>query len=141
MAERGWRGVRVRRPVYVWRRHSRETMIADAVRKHEAIYRRIVENHRGLFERHADELVARMNRMLREHDMNWLDESGDPIHLRGLLRQRERYEAMRAVRIHHAVHGAIDGLPGPLAAAARGAMGLLRGLVPDRTDTPPRNGS
>jgi hypothetical protein len=134
IAERGWRGVRIRQPVYTWRRHSRQTMIEGAVRKHETLYRRIVENHRSLYGRHADALIARMNLMLREHDMNWLDESGDAIHLRGLIRQRERYEAMRSVRLHHALHRAIDELPRPIGAAARGVMGLLKRLVTRRPE-------
>jgi glycosyltransferase involved in cell wall biosynthesis len=137
MAERGWRGVRVRRPVYVWRRHCRETMIAEAVRKHEAIYRRIVENHRALYERRADEVVARTNLMLRRHDMNWLDESGEPIHLRGLLRQRARYEAMRSVRLHHKMHEMIERLPGPLATAARGALSLVKKMAGNGSVTAP----
>jgi glycosyltransferase involved in cell wall biosynthesis len=130
MASRSWRGVRLRKPVYVWRRHSTETMIADAVRKHEAIYRQLVENHRPLFEAHADELIARMNLMLRRHDMNWLDESGLPIHLRGLLAQRERYESLRAVRLHHAVHRVVGELPRPLRDVAQGAMRAAKAVIP-----------
>jgi len=128
LAERGFRGVRVRRPVYVWRRHSRETMIAGAVRHHEEIYRTIVANHGALFDAHADELIARMNLMLRRHDMNWLDESGEPIHLIGLKRQRARYEAMRAVRAHHALHRVLDRMPAPLSAGARGVVSVLKRL-------------
>ncbi len=130
MAERGLRGVRVRRPVYVWRRHSDHTMINSAVLKHEAIYRRIVQNHGAMFDRHADEVIARMNLMLRRHDMNWLDESLEPINLIGLKRQKARYEAMRAVRLHNAVRGLIGRLPAPISAGARRAAGALRRLVP-----------
>ena len=129
LADQGFRGVRVRKPVYVWRRHSRETMIAGAVRHHEEIYRRIVANHAAMFDAHADELIARMNLMLRRHDMNWLDESLEPIHLIGLKRQRARYEGMKAVRLHHALHGLIDRLPRPLSAGARGVMSALKRLA------------
>jgi glycosyltransferase involved in cell wall biosynthesis len=129
LAERGFRGVRVRRPVYAWRRHSRETMIAGAERKHEAIYRAIVANHRAMYERHADAVLAQMNRLLREHDMNWLDESGEPIHLIGLKRQRARYEAMRAVRVHNALHRWIGRMPRPLAATAKRGAAVLKRLL------------
>jgi glycosyltransferase involved in cell wall biosynthesis len=129
-AERGWRGVRVRRPVYVWRRHSGgATMISRAVQRHEAIYRRMVESHAAFYERHADALLGLMNGMLRRHDMNWLDESGEPIHRRGLLAQRARYEAMPSVRVHHALHRMIDHLPRPLASGARLGLRAARRLL------------
>ena len=38
------------------------------------------------FDRHAGELVVRMNSMMRQYDMNWLDESGEPINLMGASR-------------------------------------------------------
>lgn len=129
LAERGWRGVRVRKPVYTWRRHSPETMITHAVSKHETIYRQIVANHREMFERHADELIGRMNSMLRRYDMNWLDESGEPINLLALKRQREMYESMAAVRAHHALHRAIGAMPGPLSRAARGAIDAIKSML------------
>ena len=129
LAERGRRGVRVRRPVYTWRRHSRETMIAGSLRKHEDIYRGIVAKHSALFDAHADALIARMNLMLRQQDMNWLDESLEPIHLLGLKRQRARYEAMRAVRIHHALHSFIDRMPAPISTGARRALAAVKRLA------------
>jgi glycosyltransferase involved in cell wall biosynthesis len=132
MAERGWRGVRVRKPVYSWRRHSSTTMITQAVAKHEALYRHIVANHRLMFERNADALIARMNVMLRRHDMNWLDESGEPINLLALRAQRERYEAMTAVRAHRALHRVIDAMPGPVSGAARGILAAIKRAVPAR---------
>jgi glycosyltransferase involved in cell wall biosynthesis len=129
LAERGYRGVRLRKPVYTWRRHSSETMISRALTRHEAIYRRLVENHAPLFERNADAIIARTNLMLRRHDMNWLDESLEPIHLIGLKRQRARYESMRAVRAHHALTGLIDRMPAPVAATARAGIGLIKRLT------------
>jgi hypothetical protein len=104
-------------------------MIAGAVRHHEEIYRKIVSNHAALFDRHADAIIARMNLMLREQDMNWLDESLEPIHLIGLKRQRARYESLRAVRVHHALHRLMDRMPAPIAAAAKGGAGLLKRLI------------
>lgn len=130
MAERGWRGLRVRKPVYTWRRHSTTTMITQAVTKHEKLYRHIVANHRPMFDRHADELIARMNVMLRRHDMNWLDESGEPINLLALKRQKEWYEAMPAVRAHAALHRVIDVMPGPLSRAARKTMSAVKRALP-----------
>jgi len=136
-AERGWRGVRVRRPVYTWRRHSGgKTMISRAVLRHEAIYRRMVQSHAAMYDRHADALLGRMNQMLREHDMNWLDETGDPIHLRGLLAQRARYEAMFSVRMHNAVHRGVDRLPRPLAQGARGGLKIVRKLLGGDGESP-----
>ncbi len=129
-AARGWRGVRVREPLFAYRRHSRETMIWKAVARHEEIYRRIVARHAPLFEARADALIARMNIMLRRHDMNWIDESGDPINLLALERQRDDYEAMAAVKAHRALHGVIDALPGPLSGAARSTLGAIKRLLP-----------
>jgi glycosyltransferase involved in cell wall biosynthesis len=115
---RGWRGVRVREPLFVWRRHSASTMIMNVIHNHEALYAQIMASHRALYERHGAELLLRTNSLLRRCDMNWLDESGDPINLRALKRQREMYESMAAVRLHHALHRAIGGLPAPLRRAA-----------------------
>jgi glycosyltransferase involved in cell wall biosynthesis len=130
LAEHGFRGVRVQKPTYTWRRHSATTMISGAVQKHEAIYRRIVANHPKLFGERGDEALLRMNVLLRRHDMNWLDESLEPIPLVKLKAQRERYEAMPAVRVHHAIHRAIVALPRPAASVARkGLSGVKRLLV------------
>lgn len=132
-AGRGWRGTRVRRPVFTWLRHSGgETMISRAVDRHGELFRRLMANHAAMYQRHADELIGRMNGMLRTHDMNWLDESGVPIHLRGLRAQRERYEAMPSVRLHHALHRGISRLPRPVAAAARGCLRVVKGWMRGR---------
>jgi glycosyltransferase involved in cell wall biosynthesis len=130
LAGHGYRGVRVQKPTYTWRRHSSTTMISGAVQKHEAIYRRIVANHPKLFGERGDAALLRMNVLLRRHDMNWLDESLEPIPLVKLKAQRERYEAMPAVRVHHAIHRAIVALPRPAASVARkGLSGVKRLLV------------
>lgn len=130
--ERGWRGVRVREPLFVWRRHSDSTMIMNVIGEHEALYRRIMEQHRELYERHARELLLAGNVMLRRCDMNWLDETLDPINLRALKRQRAMYESMLAVRAHHALHRMIDALPRPVSKCARGVIGAVKRALPVR---------
>ena len=130
--ERGWRGVRVREPLFVWRRHSDSTMIMNVIQNHEVLFGQIMDRHRKLYEKHAAELLLRTNSLLRRCDMNWLDESGDPINLRGLKRQREMYESMLAVRFHHALHRLIGRMPGPIASTARGGIGLFKRLLPPR---------
>jgi len=90
--ERGWRGVRVPEPLFVWRRHSDETMVMRSRENHEALYAQLVENHRALYEERADELLLRMNVMLREFNVNWLDESGAPI---SQIHQRRRVRRLR----------------------------------------------
>lgn len=129
--ERGWRGLRVREPLFVWRRHSDQTMVMHAVKNHRVLYGRIVEKHRALYDLHAGELVVRMNSLMRQYDMNWLDESGEPINLMALKRQRAMYESMAAVRLHHLLHRGVDAMPGPIARAMRGGLSLLRRLVPN----------
>jgi len=84
--EQGWRGVRVREPLFVWRRHSHSTMITQAVPRHEQLFRRLKDNHRDLYRRHADMLIERMNGLLRRLDANWLDEDLDAIPLRDTRR-------------------------------------------------------
>ncbi|MBL9032458.1 MAG: glycosyltransferase family 2 protein [Phycisphaerae bacterium] len=130
--ERGWRGLRVRQPYFVWRRHSDSTMIMQVIHNHEALYRGIMERHADLFRRHADEVLLRANVLLRRCDMNWLDESGDPINLVALKRQREMYESMLAVRMHRALHRLVGRLPRPLGSALRGSMALAKRLAPAR---------
>jgi glycosyltransferase involved in cell wall biosynthesis len=117
--ERGWRGVRVREPLFVWRRHSDDTMIMNVIQNHEVLYQRIMEQHAALYARHAPELLVRMNTMMRRFDVNWLDESGDPIRLMALRRQRDRYEAMLGVKAQRAARRALGRLP----RAVRSAIG------------------
>lgn len=124
--ERGWRGVRVAEPLFVWRRHSPETMVMQVIHNHEALYRRIIANHQGLYDRHAHELLVKMNTMMRKFDVNWIDETGIPIPLRALWKVRDDYEAMLAVRAHHALHRAVRALPGPMRRAARWSMDAVK---------------
>lgn len=127
--ERGWRGVRVREPLFVWRRHSDSTMIMNVIHNHGVLYEGIVARHEDLYARHWPEIILRTNSLLRRCDMNWLDETGDPINLRALKRQREMYESMLAVRVHRRLHRWMDSLPRPLAAAAKGSVAMLKRLV------------
>lgn len=127
--ERGWRGVRVREPLFVWRRHSDSTMIMNVIHNHHALYDGMMARHAALYERCWPQIVLRTNSLLRQCDMNWLDESGDPINLRALKRQREMYESMLAVRVHRRLHRWMDRLPRPLGAAAKGSVAMLKRLV------------
>jgi glycosyltransferase involved in cell wall biosynthesis len=105
--ERGWRGVRVREPLFVWRRHSHDTMIMNVIHNHEALYRGIMERHAEIYARLGPELLVRSNVMMRKFDVNWLDESGDPIRLMALRRQREMYEKMPGVRAQRLAAGVV----------------------------------
>ena len=80
--ERGWRGERVRAPLFNWRRHSDVTMVMEAVERHDELVSYIVEKHRGLYQSRAEALFLRCNSMLRQFDCNWLDESGEPHSIR-----------------------------------------------------------
>jgi hypothetical protein len=101
-------------------------MIMNVIHNHQALYEGIVSRHAALYEKHWAEIILRTNTLLRRCDMNWLDETGDPINLRALKRQREMYESMLAVRVHRRLHRWMDRLPRPLAGAAKGALGFLR---------------
>lgn len=92
LIERGYRGVRVRHPVYVWRRHSPQTMIDHAVAMHEELVRRITAAHKDLYARHATELIVRMSVMLRDANANWIDENHEPIVIRDMKRLIERQQ-------------------------------------------------
>jgi glycosyltransferase involved in cell wall biosynthesis len=132
-AERGWRGVRVSEPLFVWRRHSHQTMVMQVIHDHEALYRRLRENHRELYDRCAEDIAVRMNVMLRQFDCNWIDETGFPIPLQYLWRVRDEYDSMVAVRWHHALHRRLRRLPAPVRAPLRGLMKLVKRLTPPPT--------
>ena len=128
--ERGWRGVRVREPLFVWRRHSHDTMVMQVIHNHEALYRRIMENHRELFAQRQTDLLIRSNMMLRRFDVNWIDETGEPIPLRALRRAPEEYEQMVAVRLHHLVHRLVRLMPAPLGRLCERAIIAVRNAAP-----------
>lgn len=96
--ERGWRGVRVREPLFVWRRHSHSTMIMNVIKDHATLYSGIRQRHEALYRTHWEEIIVRSNALMRRCEMNWLDESGEPISLRAMKGQRKMYESMLAVR-------------------------------------------
>jgi glycosyltransferase involved in cell wall biosynthesis len=101
--ERGWRGVRVREPLFVWRRHSHSTMVMNIIRNHAALFAAIRSKHQALYREHAEELIVRSNGLMRRCEMNWLDEQGEPIKLRAMKQQRRMYEAILAVRVQRRI--------------------------------------
>lgn len=80
----GWRGVRVREPLFNWRRHADVTMVIESVKHHEELVRALMKKHRPAYERHAAELVVRSNVLLRRAEANWLDENHEAIYVRDL---------------------------------------------------------
>jgi glycosyltransferase involved in cell wall biosynthesis len=105
--ERGWRGVRVREPLFNWRRHSPDTMVMRSVKNHESLYSALMDRHRRLFAAHRADLLVRSSAMLARFDMNWLDEDLRPINLAALKRHRQMYESMLAVRAQRALERAL----------------------------------
>ncbi len=83
-ADRGWRGVRVAEPLFVWRRHSHDTMIADAVSRHDELYGALVSRHRPFFDKHSIEIIRLANGLLRSGDAHWIDENRQSILLKQL---------------------------------------------------------
>ena len=84
-ADRGWRGVRVTEPLFVWRRHSATTMITDAVSRHDELYGALVARHGDFFRSHAMDIIRLSNGLLRSGDAHWIDENRRSI-LLGQLR-------------------------------------------------------
>lgn len=159
LAEHGWRGVRVRQPLFVWRRHSASTMVMEAVKRHDDLYGQIMARHRRLYDRRAAEIIALSNTMLRKFDANWIDETGFPIPLQHLRRcadelmlvrhemaglqkqledQRAWYESFAAVRLHRSLHRAVNAMPRPLSVLFKRLMNGARRIVPGpaRAGTP-----
>lgn len=81
---RGWRGVRVREPLFVWRRHSEVSMVVEAVRRHTDLYALLTRKYAREFDRHAGEILRLTNTLLRRADANWLDEEHEAIAIRDL---------------------------------------------------------
>lgn len=84
LASKGARGVRVREPLFNWRRHSDITMVIEAVARHDALFGFIVRKHETLYAGRAMELIRRSNSLLRRGDGNWIDENLDAIVVRDL---------------------------------------------------------
>lgn len=81
---RGWRGVRVREPLFNWRRHSDDTMVMNAVKRHDQLFAMLMQRHPSLYAASATEVIRRSNQLLRSADANWLDETGDAIVIRDM---------------------------------------------------------
>lgn len=109
-ASRGWRGVRVREPLFNWRRHAEVTMVMEAVRHHDELFRQLMTKHKAMYERHATELIARSNLLLRKADANWLDENLEAIYVRDLrARNIELFGEVEAAKQEAArLRGEID---------------------------------
>jgi hypothetical protein len=101
--ERGWRGVRTRDPLFIWRRHSPDTMVMASIRNHRALYRALMDRHPELYRRHKADLLARTSSMLCQFEMNWFDQDLRPINLAALKRHKQMYESMLAVRAQRAL--------------------------------------
>lgn len=95
LSSRGYRGLRVPKVLFNWRRHSNDTMIFDAVRRHDELYAHIIRRHPDLYDPKLETLLRRTNSMIRAWNMNWLDESGEPIPLINLKRSRDELVRMR----------------------------------------------
>lgn len=135
MSAMGYRGVRVREPLFVWRRHSEDTMAMSAAKRHAALHAAIMQRHADLYARHAREVIALSNVLLRRADANWIDENGEAIYVRDLrarncelFDQHEAagkriaelealvlaYERKPAVRLSRAIFRVLDAMPRPL---------------------------
>lgn len=131
----GYRGVRVREPLFVWRRHSENTMAMAAAKRHASLHDGMMRRHSDLYARHAREVIALSNVLLRRADANWIDENGEAIYVRDLrarncelfdlheaatkrigeLEQLVReYEQKPAVRLSRAMFRVLDAMPRPV---------------------------
>jgi len=95
LSSRGFHGVRVPEPLFFWRRHSHTTMVMEAVKRHDLLYRQIIDRHAALFASKATEIITLSNNMLRKFDANWIDETGFPIPLQWLWSQRDEAARLR----------------------------------------------
>jgi glycosyltransferase involved in cell wall biosynthesis len=148
LSELGGRGVRVRAPLFNWRRHSDVTMVIEAVARHEQLFGLITCKHADLYAKHAAELIRRSNLLLRKGDGNWLDENHEAIVVRDLraanidlwqnickaraerdaaVAERTRLETLRAeyegkpaVKVSKRLHRWLDAM-GPVGRAVKGA--------------------
>ncbi len=125
-AQRGWRGVRIAEPLFVWRRHSHTTMVMEVIHNHEALYRGLMSRHAAMYAAHRADLLARMNSLMRRFDANWLDEMRTPINLAALREAPAMYESMFAVRLQRR----LERVRGPLGAASRAMLRLTDRLIP-----------
>ena len=149
LSDHGYRGVRVAEPLFFWRRHSQDTMIHDAVTRHDQLYAQIIDRHRELYDARFEAIARRCNSMLRAFDCNWIDETGTPIPLQYLQKKtaethaaeqkaaalelqiaaaRERAEASR--RVCEAQRAEYEGMAGVRAhRKARRVVDAMPGLL------------
>lgn len=130
-AERGWRGVRVREPLFVWRRHSHDTMVMNVIHDHERLYGALVEQHPALYEPDLRDLLIYTNTLLRKFNMNWIDETGLPRELQYLNQVRDEYQRSAAIRLARRLNRRVDALPAPLRKAARWMLARVRSWAGD----------
>lgn len=145
---RGWRGVRVREPLFAWRRHSESTLVMKAAKQHAELHAAIIDRHRALYEQHARRVIELSNVLLRRADANWIDETGEAIYVRDLRERNcelydeleaarlkvrqlselaESYERKPSVRLSRALFRVIDALPRPLGEPVRSLARWARG--------------
>lgn len=131
----GCRGVRVREPLFVWRRHSDNTMVMAAAKRHATLHAAMMQRHAELYTRHAQQVIALSNILLRRADANWIDENGEAIYIRDLRARNcelfdqheaatkriadleqlvQAYEQKPAVRLSKAMFKVLDALPRPV---------------------------
>ena len=122
LASRGFRGVRVPKVLFNWRRHSNDTMIFDAVRRHDELYAHIIRAHPELYGPRLEALLRRTNSMIRAWNMNWLDESGEPIPLINLKRARDELARLREQ--HHRLGADVGALRARAERAERDGLTL-----------------
>jgi Glycosyl transferase family 2 len=82
----GYRGVRVEKPVFVWRRFSEKTLLHTALDAHGENVRKIMTRHADLYRAHALAVIERSQQMLHDADATWLDEDYGAIHLQNARR-------------------------------------------------------
>ncbi len=137
---RSWRGVRVREPLFAWRRHSDNTLVMQATKRHAELHAILMQRHAALYEQNARRVIALSNNLLRRADANWLDETGDAIYVRDLRNRNcelfdelelahrrieeltarvTDFEHKPAVRIAKGLFKVVDAMPRPLAAPVR----------------------
>jgi glycosyltransferase involved in cell wall biosynthesis len=95
--ERSWRGVRVREPLFNWRRHSANTLVMQATKRHADLFSQIIDRHPELYKNDSRRIIELSNTLLRRADANWLDENGDAIYIRDLRsRNCELFDELEA---------------------------------------------
>jgi glycosyltransferase involved in cell wall biosynthesis len=82
----GYRGVRVEKPVFVWRRFSEQSLLYTALDAHAENVRKILTRHADLYRKHALPVIERSQQMLHDADATWLDEDYRAIHLQNARR-------------------------------------------------------